>query len=106
MNYAPTPKAEFLKEAKNIEAHHVVVENPAVRKGLEIALAEMQHQAANGTDPANFNACAAAHLRMLGAKDFLSIFYNLAETFTPATKSDTTNLPSNVRQMPPANKKN
>ena len=106
MNYNLQPKEEFQQNAENVKTHHVVVENPAVRKGIEVALAQMQHACVASTDPANFNACAASHLRMLGAKDFIAIFLNLGETFVPAAKADTTNLPSNVRAMPQANKKN
>lgn len=106
MNYFTTPKADFIASADNVKNHHVVVENPIVRRGIEIALAEMQRRSAAGTDPANFNACAASHLRMLGAHDFVEIFLNLGETMQPGVRTDTNNLPGNVRPMPQPNKKN
>lgn len=104
MNYNLQPKDEFQSSPDNIKNHHVVVENPAVRRGIEVALAQMQHSAAAATDPANFNACAASHLRMLGAKDFIAIFLNLAEAYAPAAKIDTTNLSGNIRQLPQVKK--
>jgi len=92
-----------MASAENIQNHHTVVENPIVRKGIEVALAEMSHRSCNGTDPKDFNACAASHLRMLGAKDFVAIFFNLVETHTLAKSPDSMNLPSNVKQMPKRN---
>lgn len=103
MNYNQTPRAEFLLDPKNIEAHRTVVQNPAVRKGLEVALAQMQRQIADSAPP-EMGACAAAHLRCLGAHDLINTFYNLSETNVATARADTTNLPGNVRQMPVAKK--
>lgn len=99
MNYNLTPKAEFLKSPELIKNHHALVENPSLRLGITIALQEMQRRAAAGTDTANFNFCAASHLRMLGAQDFIEIFLNLGEQMQPGVRTDTTNLPSNVAPM-------
>lgn len=99
MNYNPSPKSEFLKSEAMLKQHHILVENPYLRDALDIALKEMQRRAAL-TDPANFNACAAAHLRMLGAQEFLDTFLNLAETQVAPTRTDTTNLPSNAPTVP------
>jgi hypothetical protein len=98
MNYNINPKNEFLLDLKQAEAHRAVVQNPAVRKGLEVALAQMQRLIAD-TAPPEMGACAAAHLRCLGAHDLIETFYNLAETAQIAPRKDTTNLPSNVSQM-------
>ena len=100
MNYNPSTKSEFLKYHIAVKNHHELVENPVLRRHIEFALSEMQRRAAQGTPPGEFNACAAAHLRMLGAQDFLDIFLNLAEASTPTTKTDTSNLPGNVSTMP------
>lgn len=99
MNYNPNPKADFAASADNVKNHHALVENSILRRHLEVALAEMQHRSANGTNPENFNSCAASHLRMLGAKDFLAIFMNLAEIETPTVRRDDSNLPGNVRSL-------
>jgi hypothetical protein len=103
MNYFPSPKSEFQLDPKNLEAHHVVVQNPAVRRGLEVALAQMTRQITDSAPP-EMGACAAAHLRVLGAHDLLQIFYNLAETAAPTASNNTTNLPGNVRVMPQVKK--
>ena len=98
MQYNPSPKTEFLTDPKNIEAHHVIVQNPAVRRGLEVALAQMQRQIADNAPP-EMGACAAAHLRCLGAHDLIATFYNLAEVAVATARADTTNLPGNVRPL-------
>ena len=103
MNYNPTPKAEFLKDAVAVKRHHELVENDGLRLGIAVALQEMQRRAAAGTDTTNFNFCAASHLRMLGAQDFIEIFLNLGEQMQPGVRTDTTNLPGNVAAMPRKN---
>lgn len=103
MNYNPTPRSAFLKSQELIKQHHELVENETLRMHLRIALQEMQVRAAANTEANNFNACAAAHLRMLGAQDFVDIFLNLAETEAPAKRVETGNLPGNVAQMPRKN---
>lgn len=99
-NFNPSPQSELLKDPKAVASHHLLVENLTLRKHLEIALLEMQRRAAAGTDTTNFNFCAASHLRLLGAQDFLSIFFNLAEEMKPGVRTDTTNLPANMVSMP------
>jgi hypothetical protein len=99
MNYNPPPKAEFLKNPTNIAEHHKLVENAYLREALTVALLEMQRRAAAGTDTTNGNFCAASHLRMLGAQDFIEIFLNLAETPAPAVKTDSVNLPGNIARL-------
>jgi hypothetical protein len=103
MNYFPTPKAEFIKDPANIANHHKLVESPTLRKHFEVALLEMQRRAAAGTDTTNFNFCAASHLRLLGAQDYLEIFLNLAEQMQPGVKTDNVNLPGNITALPRKN---
>lgn len=98
MNYNPSPRDEILKSPESIKSHHVLVENEILRKHLSIALSEMQRQIANNAPADNMGACASAHLRMLGAQDFVQIFLNLAETPVRTDKADTTNLPGNTRK--------
>lgn len=100
MNYNPTPKSEFLKDAGLVNAHHDMVTSNLFRNSMNVALMEMQRRAAAGTDTTNFNFCAASHLRLLGAQDFIEIFLNLGEQMQPAARTDTANLPGNVSQMP------
>lgn len=96
MNYNPSAKSEFIKNSQLVKNHHELVEDPRLRISLEAAMQEMQRRAAQNTEPSNFNACAASHLRLLGAQDFLDIFLNLAETPAASTRTDTANLASNV----------
>lgn len=103
MNYNPTPRSEMLKSPEIVKRHHELVENDWLRAHLRIALQEMQIRASANTDANNFNACAAAHLRMLGAQDFVEIFLNLVETPVLETKKESTNLPGNVASLPRKN---
>lgn len=98
MNYNPSPATELTASKVEIQTHHELVENPILRKHLTIALAEMQRQISMAAPADNMGACAAAHLRMLGAQDFMQVFLNLVEKPEPKTKTDTTNLPGNQRQ--------
>lgn len=99
MNYNPSPKAEFLKSEDNCKAHRQMVENESLRHSLEVALFEMQRRAAQYTESTNFNACAASHLRLLGAHDFIDIFLNLAEQPVAAQRTNADNLPGNVTTL-------
>jgi hypothetical protein len=96
MNYNPQPKIEFQKDPKNIDAHHVVVVDPAVRRGIEVALAQMTRQIVDSIDP---QLAGAGHFRVLGAHDLVATFYSLAETPQIATAKDPNNLPGNVRTL-------
>lgn len=99
MNYNPSVRSEFVKNPESVKSHHKLVEDPTLRRHFNLALAEMQRRAADSTNPANFNECAASHLRLLGAQDFIETFYNLAETPVTSTRTDTTNLPGNMAPM-------
>jgi len=98
MNYNPSPKSIFAESSENLAAHRQLVQNPALRKSIEIALLEMTRRICNSAPP-EMGACAAAHLRCLGAHDFIEVFYNLAETPVAEKPVDTNNLPGNVRNL-------
>lgn len=100
MNHNPTPKAEALKDPLFVQNHHRLVEDPMMQRHINVALLEMQRRAAAGTDTTNLNFCAASHLRLLGAQDFIEIFLNLAEQMQPGVRTDTTNLPGNISKLP------
>lgn len=102
MNYNPSPRSEVLKEPNAVKRHHDLVENQTLRDHLGFALSEMMRRAAQ-CDPSNFNQCAAAHLRMLGAQEFVDLFLNLAETNLPETRRDSGNLPLNTPAQPRKN---
>lgn len=95
MNYNPTPKSTYQTNANLVKTHHALVERPDLRYALEVALLQMQRELYE-LSPADMGSCASAHLRMTGAEDFLKVFLNLAETPSSPTKSDVSNLPSNL----------
>lgn len=98
MNYNPTPKSEFIKSPDRIAEHRSIVQNESLRRGVEVAMAELQRRLADASPP-EMGPCAAAHLRALGAHDFVEVFMNLAETGEREAKQPSMNLPGNVRPM-------
>lgn len=103
MNYNPTAKSEFIKNENVCKIHRSLVERPELRAGINVAMLEMSRQICNNAPADNMGACAASHLRMLGAQDFAQIFLNLAETEVAPRRVETGNLPGNVSQMPRKN---
>lgn len=97
-NYCPTPREEFIKHNDHVAAHHTVVENAHVRRSIEVALSEyaLRQTRLSATD---LGGCAACHLRLQGAHEFIRLFYNLCETEQVTPRTDTTNLPSNVKPV-------
>ena len=104
MQYNPPPKSEFVKDPESIKAHHLLVENTALRAAFAITISELSRRSAQHTPPDNFNLCASSHLRLLGAHDFIDTFLNLAEAEVVAPRKDNANLPSNIATLP--NRKN
>lgn len=106
MNWNPLPKSEFMKDPELVKVHRSLVENPHLRRSLEVSLLEMSRLICDRAPADNMGACASAHLRMLGAQDFLSIFLNLAEAPAAEPRRDNANLPGNVASLPTAGRKN
>lgn len=100
MQRNPSPRSEFQSSADAVKAHHELIEIPAFSVAVDVAMKEMQRRAAVGTDATNFNMCAASHLRLLGAQEFMDVLLNLAETEVAVTRKDTGNLPGNVASLP------
>lgn len=92
----PSPKKEFLANETLIKNHHALLDNPSLQIAIETTMAEISRRACNQTMPTEFNACAAAHLRMLGAHDFVNEFLNLAESLPTAPAKHSDNLPGNL----------
>lgn len=96
MNFNPTPKTEFMKDSANLTQHRELATNDRLHRSLQVALLEMSRRICSGAPAENMGACAAAHLRMLGAQDFVEIFLNLAETPVANVRPMPSNLPGNV----------
>lgn len=99
MNYSITPKADLLKSEGRIKEHHKLVENEFLRDHLQTALLEYSKRQVALSAP-DLGGCAACHLRLQGATEFVDLFLNLAEVASATARTDTTNLPSNVRSLP------
>lgn len=104
MNYNPSPKSELLTNPEFIKHHHALVENSILRDHINVAMLEMTRRICDKAPADNIGACAAGHLRMLGAHDFVSLFMNLAESESPERAKVSDNLPSNVSSIPTARK--
>jgi hypothetical protein len=98
MNYNPTPKHEYLRDAKMVAAHRTFVQDPILRRALETAQMEM-HRRLSMNPPPDWNSCAAAYLRSLGVSEFLNIFYGLAEDEPMPQKAPSGNLSSNIATL-------
>lgn len=96
MNYNPSPREDFIKDPLRVKEHHQLVEDSFLRRSLEVALLEYQRRQTRLSAP-DLGGCAACHLRVQGAQEFLEVFLNLCETSQVTPRVDSTNLSSNVR---------
>src|SRR5512143_438673 len=83
----PSPKARFLDAPLHITKHRDMLQLPEFDRAITFALLEYQATLSKG--PLDFNSCAAAHLRIQGAQEFIHILRNLAEAPTPLTGART-----------------
>jgi len=84
----PTPKQRFQSNPKALTSHRDLIASDQFQQSTDFALLEFERQLSMVPFD-NFNACAAAHLRKVGAHEFLSVLRNLAESSVPeAAKGD------------------
>lgn len=76
----PSPKARFLDAPLHITKHRDMLQLPEFDRAITFALLEFQAILSKG--PLDFNTCAASHLRIQGAQEFIGILRNLAEAPT------------------------
>lgn len=88
---SPTPKQRFAESKDLVSGHRDLVASAQFQISADHALLEYQRQLCL-TPFDNYNAQAAAHMRMTGALEFLTQFRNLAETTVLATKEVGGNL--------------
>ena len=77
----PTPKQKFAETPMRVSRHRQLIESEAFDQAADAAMPEYERQLSMVPFD-NFNACAAAHLRKVGAHEFLQTFRNLCETPT------------------------
>lgn len=87
----PTPKQRFAEIKDLVSKHRDLVASPQFQVAADFALLEYQRQLSM-TPFENYNACAASHMRVVGAQEFLQQFRNLAETSVPAKREVAGNL--------------
>lgn len=95
MNYNPSPKSVFQSDPNLVKTHRSLVEREDLRNSLNTTLLQISREICERA-PNDMGSCAAAHLRMLGAQEFVKEFLNLAETPTASIRTESGNLPSNV----------
>jgi hypothetical protein len=95
MNYNITPKDEFCKDARAVADHHVLVENPIVRRSISSALAEY-HRRQCRQQANDLGGAAYCFMRMQGASELVDLLYNLAESTSEVRAADSVNLPGNI----------
>lgn len=87
----PSPAAVFRCSARAVKDHHSMVETNTFEDAIRFALLEYQHKL-SAVQMDNFNQCAAHHLKITGAQEFVRILRNLADTETPPPAQSTGNL--------------
>jgi len=90
----PTPKARFNDSTVNIAEHHRLIEHPSFQRAADAALLQYQVNLMEQLreQVGNFNASAAANLRLMGAMEFLTVFRKLTDTGELAVKRQDLNL--------------
>ena len=91
----PSPKQRFIESKDLVSKHRDLVASSQFQMAADLALLEYQRQLSM-TPFDNYNACAAAHMRMTGAQEFLQQFRNLAETVVPPKREVGGNLDHKV----------
>lgn len=94
MNYNLSPRTAFLQDTKACTVHRSLVENPALERSLTVALAELVEQVSRAVTDSEHESAAAMY-RIAGARDFVRIFRNLAETPQLPIAQDSVNLGQN-----------
>ncbi len=77
----PTPKARFQESGQNVSNHRDLIGSREFERATDFALLEYQRQLSM-QDISNLNTAAAAHIKMLGAMEFLQVLRNLSEAPT------------------------
>lgn len=93
----PTPRAEFQANSANIQRHAKLLDNSHFQYALQTALAEYARDLTTGISESDFNAQAAAHLKLRGAQRFVDLLLNLAE---PQIRPKVTPLSQNLKPTP------
>ena len=87
---SPNPRAQFQSSGDNVSKHRDMIGSPVFERALHFAL--LQYQADLCQDDNNLNECAARHLRIRGAMEFVRVLRLLAETPTIPTVKRQDNL--------------
>ena len=103
-NVNPSPRARFMLESENIRLHKALIEKPELRKGFDVALAEMTKAVcslANGQDLTKDGVMVASAISfqiIRGAHEFSEVFFRLAEPYAkaPAPQRSPESLDHNV----------
>lgn len=84
-NVVPSPKQRFQESQQNVSHHRELIQRNEFQRACDFAMMQYQGElAANSTD--NFNVCAAAHLKITGALEFIRVFRLLGEQVIPGPK--------------------
>jgi len=78
INVNPSPKARFIAVKTYVDAHRELIQRPDLQRGLDFALMQMMMDECQSA--VDGNSAAAAAYKMAGAKGFIKILRELAET--------------------------
>ncbi len=74
----PTPKARFVSDPKRVADHRSMVRSIEFTSATDMALMEYQRTLSQ-LELKDMTMAAGAHLRMLGAQEYLQVLRNLGE---------------------------
>lgn len=89
-----SPRSEFLKNDEFVKQHNKLMDNAALRRGFETAMAEMTRAMcalASGHDlnsPGREAAAAASFDMICGAYNFCEVFERLAQPYAKVEKPE------------------
>ena len=98
MNYNPKPRDVFKQDSTQVADHHVLVENPILRRSVDTALADYARRCAS-SQAADLGTAAGWFLKIQGAHDLVETLYNLAESEAAPSPVDNLNLSGNTRTL-------
>ena len=77
----PTPKKRFADTPATISKHRDLIASREFERAIDFAFLQYQSQLTQ-IDLVNLNLAASAHLRMVGAHEYVQVLRNLCESVT------------------------
>ena len=86
-----TPKQRFQLHEESVKSHNSMVGEYNFRQSIDHAILQYQYQLSLHGG-AGFNDCAASHIKMQGALEFINVLCNLGRQKIEVKRTDPLNL--------------